>query len=126
MMAKPAKKAAAKKEPRKAVKVKSTVKRKPVVPKKPVERKAPVMKKPVLPPIDVASHTLVPKHETIGDKEKEEVLKRLQATIKEMPRISLKDPALRGLDAKLGDVIKITRKSYTAGKAVYYRVVSNV
>ena len=122
MMAKPAKKAAAKKEPRKAV----TVKRKPVVPKKPVERKAPVTKKPVLPPIDVASHTLVPKHETIGDKEKEDVLKRLQATIKEMPRISLKDPALRDLDAKLGDVIKITRKSSTAGKAVYYRVVSNV
>ncbi len=121
-MAKPAKKAAAKKGPRKAV----TVKRKPVVVKRPVERKAPVMKKPVLPPIDVASHTLVPKHETIGDKEKEEVLKKLQVTIKEMPRISPKDSALRGLDAKPGDVIKITRKSYTAGKAVYYRVVSNV
>lgn len=121
-MAKPAKKAAAKKEPRKAV----TVKRKPVVVKKPAERKAPAMKKAVLPPIDVASHILVPKHERLDDKEKEDVLRRLQATVKEMPRISPKDPALRGLEAKPGDVIKITRKSHTAGKAVYYRVVSNV
>jgi DNA-directed RNA polymerase subunit H len=44
-------------------------------------------------------------------------------TEKELPKILLTDPALKNLDAKLGDVAKITRKSQTAGYATYYRIV---
>ncbi|MDO8660975.1 MAG: DNA-directed RNA polymerase subunit RpoH/Rpb5 C-terminal domain-containing protein, partial [Candidatus Woesearchaeota archaeon] len=43
----------------------------------------------------------------------------------ELPRILAKDPALEGLDAKEGDLIKITRKSMTAGEALFYRRVVN-
>lgn len=92
--------------------------------KKPVVRRVP--RKPVLPPIDVRGHSRVPKHEKLSDTEKEELFERLQVTTKGMPRISPADPAIKHLEPKLGDVIKITRNSYTAGTAVYYRVVSHV
>lgn len=45
-------------------------------------------------------------------------------TEKEMPKILLTDPALKNLEAKAGDVVRITRKSQTAGHATYYRVVT--
>lgn len=92
--------------------------------KKPVVRRAP--RKPVLPPIDIKGHSLVPKHEKLSDTEKQELLTRLQVTIKGMPRISPADPVIKHLEPKLGDIIKITRNSYTAGIAVYYRVVVHV
>ena len=45
------------------------------------------------------------------------------ATDKQLPKILLTDPALENQDAKIGDVIKITRKSQTAGYSTYYRIV---
>ena len=71
------------------------------------------------------THILVPKHEKISEKEKEELFAKYKISVKELPRISTTDSALVGLDAKVGDVIKITRKSPTAGNTVYYRGVSN-
>jgi DNA-directed RNA polymerase subunit H len=65
----------------------------------------------------------VPKHEILTKLEKKELLERLGATEKELPRILLKDPALLNQDTKIGDVIRITRKSQTAGHSTYYRVV---
>ena len=70
-------------------------------------------------------HILVPKHEKISDKEKEELFAKYNISVKELPRISFADPALAGLNAQVGDVIKITRKSPTSGDTVYYRGVSN-
>jgi len=49
----------------------------------------------------------------------------LGATEKDLPKILLTDPALKNLDVKTGDVIKITRRSQTAGYTTYYRVVVN-
>lgn len=109
----------AKKKPK--IKVISTGKKKAVKKKKPAARRRP--RKPVL---DVRSHILVPKHEKMAKKEIEELLARLQVTIKEIPRISLTDPGIRHLEPKVGEVIKITRKSHTAGTAIYYRVVVDV
>ncbi len=83
-------------------------------------------KKPVLPPIDVRDHSLVPRHEKMSDTETQELFERLQVAPKGMPRISPADPAIKHLEPKIGDVIKITRNSYTAGTAVYYRVVAHV
>ena len=96
--------------------------------KKPVKKKPAVRRtrKPVLPPIDVRGHIHVPQHEKLGEKEKQELLDRLQVTIRELPRIVLADPGIKHLDPKVGEVIKITRESYTAGIAVYYRVVVDV
>ena len=43
--------------------------------------------------------------------------------LKELPKISKKDPAIKELNVKVRDVIKIIRKSPTAGEAVFYRGV---
>ncbi len=70
-------------------------------------------------------HILIPKHEKISDKEKETLLEKYRLSMREIPKIPINDAALQGMDIKVGDVIKITRKSATAGKAVFYRGVSN-
>ncbi len=59
----------------------------------------------------------------MSEKEKEELLSRLGAKEEQLPKIFSNDPAIRHLNAKKGDIIKITRKSPTAGRSVYYRVV---
>ena len=68
-------------------------------------------------------HELVPKHIKISDKEKEELFERYKISFFDLPRISKADPSLVHLDIKSGDIIKIVKKSKTAGEAVYYRGV---
>jgi len=55
--------------------------------------------------------------------EVEELLKKYNVTKDKLPKIYEFDAAISKLSAKPGDVIKITRKSPTAGIAFYYRVV---
>ena len=69
------------------------------------------------------AHTFVPEHTKITEKEKEEIFKYHNITIKELPKILISDPAIRHLAVKENDVIKITRKSPTAGKSEFYRGV---
>ncbi|MGQ0637986.1 MAG: DNA-directed RNA polymerase subunit H [Nitrososphaerota archaeon] len=71
----------------------------------------------------VPDHIYVPKHEIITKKEAEEVLEKFHTKPTEMPLIYVTDPAIKGLGVKPGDMIKITRKSATAGESVYYRYV---
>lgn len=71
----------------------------------------------------VTEHILVPEHKKLTKEEKQALLERYRITTKELPKILESDPALAHIDAEPGDVIKITRKSQTAGKATYYRVV---
>lgn len=66
---------------------------------------------------------MVPKHEILTKLDKKELLEKLGVPDKNLPKILLTDPALRNLDAKISDVVKITRKSQTAGYSTYYRVV---
>jgi DNA-directed RNA polymerase subunit H len=73
--------------------------------------------------VDITKHELVPKHELLTEQEKEQLLKQYGITLKQLPRILQSDPMAKVLNAKVGDVIKITRKSETAGESVYYRVV---
>lgn len=72
---------------------------------------------------DITKHELVPKHIVLNQEEKEKLLKKYGITLKELPRIFLSDPVVKNLGAKVGDVIKIIRKSETAGESIYYRVV---
>lgn len=72
---------------------------------------------------NILDHTLVPKHIILSDKEKEEVLKKYRATLKQLPRILSNDPVAKVIGAKPGDVIKIIRKDPIAGESIYYRVV---
>lgn len=75
--------------------------------------------------METARHILVPEHVKLSAKEKEEVLTKHNISFISLPKIRLSDPALEHLDAKHGDIVKIIRKSATAGTAVFYRGVVN-
>lgn len=75
--------------------------------------------------VDELIHDLVPKHEKITDSEKNELLAKYHVTPLELPKIAKTDAGIRHLEAKPGDIIKVTRKSRTAGESTYYRVVVN-
>ena len=68
---------------------------------------------------------LVPKHVLLEDSEIEGVLEPLNIIREQLPKILLKDPALKALDqeAKPGDVVEIHRVSESAGSNLAYRVV---
>ncbi|MBS3118818.1 DNA-directed RNA polymerase subunit H [Candidatus Woesearchaeota archaeon] len=72
----------------------------------------------------VSDHVLVPKHTKLGDKEREQVLERYNIRPMDLPKISIDDPAIATLEVKSGDIIKITRKSESAGEAIFFRVVT--
>ena len=72
---------------------------------------------------DIAKHTFVPKHIKLSEEEVAEVLKKYNVSIKQLPRISSKDKAIKDIETKNGDVFKIVRNSPTNKEAVFYRVV---
>ena len=71
-------------------------------------------------------HVDVPKHEIMTRKDAEEVLEKYHCKTTDLPLIFANDPAIIGLGVKPGDMIKITRKSATAGESLYYRYVVEV
>jgi DNA-directed RNA polymerase subunit H len=72
----------------------------------------------------VNKHFLVPKHTKLSDSEKHKLLEKINVNLLSLPKILSDDPAIAKLDAKAGDVIKIERKSKTAGVTTYYRMVT--
>ena len=74
----------------------------------------------------VPDHVSGPTHEIISKAEAEEVLKKYNCKPTELPLIFVNDPAILGLGVKPGDMIKITRKSPTAGESLYYRYVVEI
>ena len=75
--------------------------------------------------VDISKHTLVPKHVKLNDKEKEKLLERYNISVAQLPKILKNDPAIKELKLKVGDVVKITRASPTAGETTFYRGVTN-
>ncbi|MBD3227226.1 MAG: DNA-directed RNA polymerase subunit H [Candidatus Lokiarchaeota archaeon] len=73
--------------------------------------------------LNVLEHQFVPKHEILNYKEAEQVLERLKVDRIQLPNIYNTDPVVKIIGAKEGDVIKITRKSKTAGTSIAYRHV---
>ena len=74
--------------------------------------------------VDIIKHQLVPRHEIMAAEDKKELLERIGAVEKNLPKMLDSDPVAAKIGAKPGDVIKITRKSQTAGESVYYRIVA--
>ena len=71
-------------------------------------------------------HVYVPKHEIMTKSDASDVLKKFNCTPTQLPLIFVNDPAIVGLGVKPGDMIKIIRKSATAGESFYYRYVVEV
>jgi DNA-directed RNA polymerase subunit H len=71
-------------------------------------------------------HELVPKHEILSPEDKEALLKHYGIKPSQLPKILANDPAVIEINAKPGDVIKITRRSPIAGEVVSYRFVVEV
>ena len=72
---------------------------------------------------DVAKHELVPKHAKLSEKEMKELFEKYAIDLPNLPRIFKSDPSIQHLDVKEGDIIKISRKSPTAGETLFYRRV---
>ena len=72
--------------------------------------------------VNITEHELVPKHILLSLKEKEDLLKRYRIKDSQLPKILMSDPVARYLGLKRGDVVKIERKSETAGKYITYRI----
>ncbi len=71
----------------------------------------------------IFQHELVPKHVLLKKKDAEEILRRYHVKPHQFPYIKASDPACEAIDAKPGDLVKIIRRSPTAGEAVAYRYV---
>ncbi|NWF95286.1 MAG: DNA-directed RNA polymerase subunit H [Candidatus Thorarchaeota archaeon] len=72
---------------------------------------------------DLFDHELVPKHVIASEDEVKMVLDHYGIKRPHLPRIMRDDPAAKLLGARPGQVLRIERKSKTAGVAYYYRLV---
>ncbi|MCL4330286.1 MAG: DNA-directed RNA polymerase subunit H [Candidatus Thermoplasmatota archaeon] len=77
---------------------------------------------------NVLKHEMVPEHSLVSKKEEETLLRSLEISKELLPRINRNDPAIKALEEISGpipdgSIIRIVRKSPTAGSSVYYRVL---
>lgn len=68
-------------------------------------------------------HRMVPMHEILEKNDLEQTLSEYNINKEQMPKIRVTDPVAVSIKAKVGDVVRITRISPTAGKAIFYRLV---
>jgi DNA-directed RNA polymerase subunit H len=67
-------------------------------------------------------HILQPKHTKLSNNEAEKLLKDLNISLIQLPKIKITDPALPE-KCEISDIIKIER-STDGKKSIYYRVVT--
>lgn len=73
---------------------------------------------------DILKHSNVPKHEILSKDEIEDIFANVEYEIKQLPKIKVTDPVVKAIDAKEGDILRITRtNSQTAGTFITYRLV---
>jgi DNA-directed RNA polymerase subunit H len=66
---------------------------------------------------------MVPDHKIMSEEEVTALLSRYNITTEQLPKIFHDDPAVKTIGANIDDVIRIIRKSHTAGRAEAYRLV---
>lgn len=74
--------------------------------------------------IDVLLHKFVPQHLLLTKEESQELLKKYQIELTDLPQIFEKDPVAIAIGAKEGDIIRIVRDSHTTVRSIdYFRYV---
>ena len=73
----------------------------------------------------IQDHKLVPKHEIMNEEEISDKFSDVDYDFKDLPKIKSTDPVVKDIDAKPGDVLRITRKSPTAVEFETYRIVED-
>lgn len=76
-----------------------------------------------VPPFQISTHFLIPKHELLTKEEAERVVGSHSASPGQFPYILSTDPVAKEIGAKPGDFVKVTRRSETAGSSTYFRYV---
>jgi DNA-directed RNA polymerase subunit H (RpoH/RPB5) len=75
------------------------------------------------PVFDIFEHKLVPRHEILTEEEGKQLLAQYKVQAYQLPQIKSADPAAKAIGAKPGDILRIIRKSSTAGEHIAYRYV---
>jgi len=75
------------------------------------------------PAFDIFEHKLVPRHEILTKEERDQLLAQYKVQPYQLPQIKASDPGAKAIDAKPGDILRIIRKSPTAGEHLAYRYV---
>ncbi|VVB93488.1 DNA-directed RNA polymerase subunit H [uncultured archaeon] len=68
-------------------------------------------------------HKMVPNHEILNEEDLNKILSEFKVEKEQLPKIRISDPSAVSVKAKVGDVVRVTRDSPTAGKSYFYRLV---
>ena len=75
------------------------------------------------PVFDIFEHALVPRHEILTEQEQNQLLAQYKVKPYQMPQVKSTDPAVKAIGAKPGNVLRVIRRSSTAGEHIAYRYV---
>jgi DNA-directed RNA polymerase subunit H len=71
----------------------------------------------------VKDHELVPEHVLLSPEEGEAVLRTYGIGAPQLPKIHVNDPVAKEIGAKVGEIIRVVRRSPTAKQSIFYRLV---